>query len=174
MLTYLCIDSSCNSKQTEPVKCLNMVSEILCLCRRLQLTSGWGRHRESEVSHQWHHEEEEIWGRRICKILVLKLISIFILSLELLVNSVSLSRSTRVTRRLGCPSLTSVTPSWAVVFWDCPSPWPTLASYCLCEYLCSEWCGKWEGHVSAWLMNINDVPELSANPNPSCERHWLY
>ncbi len=92
MLTYLCIDSSCNSKQTEPVKCLNMVSEILCLCRRLQLTSGWGRHRESDVSHQWHHEEEEIWGRRICKILVLKLISIFILSLELLVNCLSVSQ----------------------------------------------------------------------------------
>lgn len=66
--------------------------------------------------------------------------------------------SLRERLHLACPFLTSVTPSWAVEFWDWLLPWPIPESFCLCKYASQTvllWISWWSSEYLLPQSNKN-------------------
>lgn len=100
----------------------------------------WHRRWESELSPWTQPGQEEVWDG-ICKsaspssffISVSTGVDDFIVFFLIALHIFFPLLSTRATPPLACLSSTWATPSWAVASWGCPTPWPTLASPCLCK-----------------------------------------
>lgn len=119
--------------------CAVLFPDFSCLLAVILKSLHWYRRWESELSPWTQPGQEEVWdwirksaGPSSLFISVnTEIILLYFLLIPLHIFLPLLS--TRATPRLACLSSTWATPSWAVASWGCPTPWPTLASRCLCK-----------------------------------------